>query len=289
MALACGAQLLEERLHASPLGLPLGVQLYSVRDLLGSDFAGVLKQLAALGFGEVEAAGFYKHSAQEVRAMLNDAGVRMPSAHFSHADLAKDFDGIVEFSKAVGMHYLICSFPGFKNPARLNHAGSGDITKEFMLEDWRWNAEQFNKMGEKARAAGLQFGYHNHKMEFAAQDGVVPFDELIRLTDPGLVTIEMDCGWVVVGGADPVHYLERYPDRISMLHVKDFNMASKPGSANDSPVSTELGHGTIDYHRVFKAAKKAHIKHYFVEQESFDMPVMEAMKVDADYMKKLTV
>jgi sugar phosphate isomerase/epimerase len=139
------------------------------------------------------------------------------------------------------------------------------------------------------KAAGMKFGYHNHTMEFAKQDGVSPLDEMIRLTEPSLVTFEMDCGWVVVGGANPIDYLHRYPTRISMLHVKDFKHTDKPESIAEPPPSAELGQGRLDYRPVFEAAKKANIKHYFVEQESFDIPPLEALKIDEEYMRKLTV
>jgi sugar phosphate isomerase/epimerase len=133
----------------------------------------------------------------------------------------------------------------------------------------------------------MRFAYHNHVGEFRAENGVVFYDELLRLTDPAKVSMEMDCGWVVVAGKNPVDYLTRYPTRFSMLHVKDFKMN---GSAPTSePHSTELGRGSIDYRAIFIAAKKASIEHAFVEQEDFDMPPMEALKIDADYMKALTV
>ena len=157
------------------------------------------------------------------------------------------------------------------------------------LDDWRWNAEQFNKMGERVNAAGIKFGYHNHTAEFRAANGVVMYDELLRLTDPAKVTMEMDCGWVIVGGKNPVDYLKRYPTRISMLHVKDFKLSGAPGSDTAPPPSAELGQGSIDYRPIFVAAKKANIKHAFIEQEQYDMPPMEALKIDADYMKALTV
>jgi sugar phosphate isomerase/epimerase len=157
------------------------------------------------------------------------------------------------------------------------------------LDYWRWNAEQFNRMGERVNAAGIKFGYHNHTAEFRAVNGVVIYDELMRLTDSTKVTMEMDCGWVIVGGKNPVDYLERYPKRISMLHVKDFKLSAAPGSDTEPPRSAELGRGTIDYRPIFLAAKKADIKHAFIEQEQYDMPPMEALKIDAEYMKALTV
>ena len=287
---ACGSAFLRsDQLMASPFGLPIGLQLYSVREMLAKDYEGTLKQVAALGYQEVEAAGFYDHTAAQVQSAMQAAGLRCVSAHYSCADLSGDFDKILEFNNALGVHYIICSFPGFKDPSRVKRMSFPAQVEAFTMDDYRWNADQFNHFGEKVKAAGMKFGYHNHTMEFSKKDGVVPFDELLRLTDPKLVTIEMDCGWVVVGGADPVDYLRRYPSRISMLHVKDFKHSDKPASVTAPPPAAQLGEGTLDYRPVFEAAKKAKIAHYFVEQEGFDIPPMEALKIDADYMKKLTV
>jgi sugar phosphate isomerase/epimerase len=289
-SLACSSTLLNStKLPASPLALPLGLQLYSVREMLPADFAGTLQKLGALGYREVEAAGFFGHSAQDVKQAMSDAGLRCVSAHYAWPELSRDLDKIIEFHHQISADYIICSFPGFKDPSRLkDHSYSGQV-RSFTIEDWRWNAEQFNGVGATIKAAGLEFGYHNHTMEFAAQDGIVPFDELLRLTDPALVTIEMDCGWVTVGGGDPVGYLHRYPRRISMLHVKDFKPSDKPTGPANPPVAAEMGRGTIDFHALFKAAKKGRIKHCFVEQEEYDMPPFEALKVDAIYMKSLTI
>jgi sugar phosphate isomerase/epimerase len=277
------------RLMASPFGLPIGLQLYSVREMLAKDYAGTLNQIGALGYQEVESAGYFDHSPEQVKSAMSAAGLKCVSAHYSYTNLNRDFDKIVAFNKEIGVQYIICAFPGIKDPSRLKDMSYRTQISSFTLEDYRWNADQFNKFGEKLKAAGLKFGYHNHTMEFAKQAGVVPFDEMVRLTDPELVTFEMDCGWVIVGGANPVDYLKRYPSRISMLHVKDFKHPEKPASALEPPPAAELGRGILDYRPVFEAAKKANIKHYFVEQEEFDLPPMESLKIDADYMKKLTV
>jgi sugar phosphate isomerase/epimerase len=277
------------RALASPFGLPIGLQLYSVRALLPKDYEGTLKQIAALGYQEVEAAGYFEHTAAQVKSAMSAAGLHLVSAHYSHDNLVKDFDNILAFNHEVGVNYLICSFPGIKDPSRLKDTSHRTVVNSFTMDDYRWNAEQFNKFGEKAKAAGIRFGYHNHTMEFGKQDGVVPLDEMIRLTDPSLVTFELDCGWVTVGGANPVDYLRRYPTRISMLHVKDFKPTDKPASIVDPPHPAQLGEGTLDYRPVFEAAKKANIKHYFVEQEGYDIPPLEALKIDEEYMKKLTV
>jgi sugar phosphate isomerase/epimerase len=156
------------------------------------------------------------------------------------------------------------------------------------LEDWRWNAEQFNHIGEKVSAAGMRFAYHNHTPEFGSENGVMFYDEILRLTDPATVSMELDCGWATVAGQKPDQLLSRYPTRISMLHVKDFPMGHGVAPLPEPP-STELGHGAIQYRPIFEAAKKAHIQHAFVEQEEFDMPAMQALKIDADYMRDLNV
>jgi sugar phosphate isomerase/epimerase len=276
-------------LLANPLGLPLGLQLYSVRDLLPKDYEGTLHQLSAIGYREVEAAGFFGRSASEVKQAMEQAGLHCVSAHYSYADLAPHLDEVIQFGSTLGLEYIICASAGLPDGSPAKSADPR-LTREAMtLDDWRWNAEQFNRMGERVNAAGIKFGYHNHTAEFRALNGVVIYDELLRLTDPARVTMEMDCGWVIVGGKNPVDYLRRYPTRISMLHVKDFKLTGVPGSDTDPPPSAELGRGSIDYRPIFAAASKANIKHAFIEQEQYDMPPMEALKIDADYWKALTV
>lgn len=275
----------ESLLAASTLGLPLGLQLYSVRTLLPNDYEGTLRQIAALGYREVEAAGFYNHPASQVKQALQNTGLRCVSAHYSYDDLHRQLDQIIAFSQELGSRYIICPGPG-KDLSQHRNSKSGG--PRITLDDWRWNADQFNRIGEKVNAAGMKFGYHNHTMEFQEQDGVVPYIELMRLTDPSKVTMEMDCGWVVVGGGNPVELLRRYPTRISMLHVKNFKKTGKPQSVFNPPPSAELGQGLIDYRPIFRqAAKTGNIRHAFVEQEEFDMPPMQALKIDADYMRKL--
>jgi sugar phosphate isomerase/epimerase len=275
---------------AKTLKVPLGIQLYSVRQLLPKDYDGTLKQVGALGYKEAESAGYYNHSASEVKQAMDAAGLKLVSAHYSSDDLHKQLDQIIAFSKELGIGHIICSFPGFKDPTRAKGLTGEARLHAFTLEDFRWNAEQFNIFGEKTKAAGIQFGYHNHFLEFNQTEGVTPLDEIIRLTDPDKVTFEMDCGWVIVGGGDPVAYLKKYPKRITMLHVKDFKAADPAAPAGTPRKFAELGQGTIDYAPIFKAAAKAgHIKHIFVEQEFFDIPPMESLKIDADYLRKLGV
>ena len=277
-------------LAAYPLGLPLGLQLYSLREVLPKDFDGTLKQVAAAGYKEVEAAGFYAMSAQEFKQSVDAAGLRCVSAHYPLSMLQPQLESIVEYAKELGLQYIVCSSPSLQDPSRVKVSPKEPGYHEawvqaFTLDDWKWNAEQFNQIGQRIKGQGMQFGYHNHTTEFRKQKNVVPYDELIKLTDPELVTFEMDCGWVAVAGYSPAEYLTKYPTRITMLHVKDFDL--KKGT--EHPQSTELGRGSIDYRPIFEAAKKGgHLTHYFVEQEEFDMPPLEAIRMDAEYLQKLS-
>jgi len=276
------------RLMANPLGLPLGLQLYSVRDILPKDYDGTLRQLGALGYREVEAAGFFGRTPAQVRQAMDQAGLRCVSAHYPLKDLLPKLDDTIQYGKDLGLEYIVCAAPMLKDPSRVKDANSRAARESMTLEDWRWNAEQFNHIGERVHAGGMKFAYHNHTPEFRSENGVVFYDEVMRLTDPAKVSMELDCGWAVVAGANPVELLTRYPTRICMLHVKEFKLTGTTTAA-DPPPSTEMGRGTIDYRPIFEAAKKASIKHAFVEQEQFDLPPMEALKVDADYMRALTV
>jgi sugar phosphate isomerase/epimerase len=271
-------------LMANPLGLPLGLQLYSVREILPKDYEGTLLQLAALGYREVEAAGFFGRSPNQVKQAMDHAGLHCVSAHYPLKDLLPKLDETIQFGKDLGLEYIVCAAPMLKDPSRAEDPSSRAARESMTLDDWRWNADQFNRIGERVHSAGMRFAYHNHTPEFRRQNGVVFYDEVMRLTEPAKVAMELDCGWAAVAGMNPAELLTRYSTRITMLHVKEFKLTTAT-SASAPPPSTEMGHGTIDYRPIFEAAKKANIEHAFVEQEEFDMPPMEALKVDADYMR----
>jgi sugar phosphate isomerase/epimerase len=281
-SLICSSSLLHAANgSAKTLHLPLALQLYSVRDLLPKDYAGTLKEIAALGYKEVESAGYFNHTAAEVKKAMADAGLKLVGAHHPSDDLHRNLDQILSFSHELGISYIICSSPGHKIPNPTDKAN-------FTLDDWRWNADQFNVFGEKVNAAGMKFGYHNHVLEFKETEGVVPYVELLHLTDPSKVTMELDCGWVIVGGGNPIEYLRNYPTRITMLHVKDFKRSATPPSNTNRPSVEELGQGTIDYAPILEeAAKAGHVKHCFAEQEAFNVPWIQSLKIDADYLRKL--
>ena len=282
-AALCGTGVFSSAIaYAQSLHLPLGIQLYSVREMLPKDYDGTLKMIGGLGYREVEAAGFQNHSPEDVKKSLQAANLRCVSAHYPSDLLHQKFDEILAFHKALGTaQYIICSSPGFRTaPTTKGQAQS--------IDDWRWNADEFNKFGAKVSAAGMRFGYHNHVREFATIEGQVPYEVLLKQTDPAHVTMELDCGWAVVAGTNPVELLQKHGSRISMMHVKDFVKPTDGSTNREAFKNTELGRGFIDYKPIFAAAAKAKgIKHVFVEQEGFDVPAEESLKIDAAYLLPL--
>jgi sugar phosphate isomerase/epimerase len=270
---------------ANPLGLPLAIQLYSVREQMAEDMDMTLAAVAEAGFLEVEAAALPKRTAKEIRVSLDKAGLRCVSAHHGFADLAGHFDELIAYDAELGAKYVICSSPAHRTPATASTGGA----QPFTLDDWHYNADKFNEFGDKAAKAGFKFGYHNHIHEFDVADGVLPYEELLKRTDPKKVTFELDCGWARVAGHDPVQLMQNHPKRFSMLHVKDFHLKDVAPGPNHEPKVTELGRGDIDYKPVIAQAKKnQNIRHAFVEQEAFDVPWKESLKIDAEYMKRLS-
>ena len=269
-----------------PMGLKPGIQLYSVRQQMAQDFEGTLAAVREAGYVEVESAALPKKPAAEIRKALDQAGLKCVSAHRGFADVTSNLDATIEFEKTVGVSYIICPSPGRRNPPV-----SGQTPAPLTIDDWRYNAEEFNKTGEKLKAAGITFGYHNHWVEFKPVDGKVPYEELLTHCQPDKMTFKMDLGWVKVAGQDPVALMKQYPHRFSMLHVKDFHLPPNISYATHEEAKvTELGRGSIDYRPIFaQAARNQKITHAFVEQEEFDMPWKDSLKVDAEYMKNLTI
>lgn len=265
---------------AEALGLPLGLQLYSVRELLPKDFQGTLNKLGQLGYREVEAAGFYDKSPAEIQQAMKTAGLRCVSAHYPYAKLAPNLDAILQFHKALGVPNIVCASPGRKPGG----ATEGNLS----IEDWRWNAQQFNEIGKKIKAAGMQFAYHNHYHEFQAVDGTVPYDVLLKETNPAVVDFELDCGWVAVGGGNPMEVIRQNKARIHMLHIKDFAKSDKPFSDQNRPTPVILGQGFVPLKQIFEARKQAGtIRHCFVEQEAFPKEPFEVLKEDAEFMRSI--
>jgi sugar phosphate isomerase/epimerase len=258
------------KLAADPLPMPIGLQLYSVRDLLPKDFDGTLQKLSEAGFKEVEAAGYYDKTAVQWKHAMDQAGLRCVSTHHPLPLLKQREDELIDYAKAIGLQYMICSSPMHRDPE-----AKGPMT----LDDWNWVADEFNRIGGKVKSAGMQFGYHNHMGEFEKQDGVVFYDRLLQRTDPYTVVFEMDCGWVMAAGRNPLEFIPRNPKRFPLIHVKCMSRG------NDGKYhSVVMGHGFPDYHPIFNEAKG--LKHYFVEQEEFITDPMMELRQDAIFMKR---
>jgi sugar phosphate isomerase/epimerase len=289
------------RMHANPMNTPIGLQLYTVGKEMDADPFGTLKQVAAVGYKTVELSPLAKVPLADLKKGLDDVGLKNPSGHYLLPDLMTKLDQNIDAARRLGQEYMVVTVPWVADPGRFKTDPGGDQMAFFMailagltLDDWKWNAEQFNKVGEKVKKAGLHLGYHNHNFEFKSYGSTTGYDEFIRLTDPDLVKLELDCGWVTVAGHDPAAYLTKYPDRYRLLHIKEFLKGFTPTTTlgehgPHAPVPTELGKGGIDYLHVLGAAGKGHIRAMFVEQEPpfTEMPALEAIKVDYDYLKNL--
>lgn len=269
---------------ANPLGRPVGIQLYTVKLSMQEDPAGTLKKIREIGFGEVESAGFGKLSSKEFRQQLNGAGLACPSAHLQF-DLGK-LGAAFEDAHALGAHYAVSgslrALAADPKPA---------VTASRMsLDEAKRTTEIANRIGAAAKRAGLQYAYHNHDFEFAdLGQGDIGFDLLLRESDPELVKFEIDCGWMVFAGRNPVDYFRKYPNRFPLIHVKDFLAHHDHRAGSAEMLGAELGRGVVDYKPIFAAAKKAGLRHYFVEQEGpfSRMDPLQAARVDYDYLHSL--
>lgn len=275
-ALAAAARW-DARLWANPLGLPIGLELYTVRDQCERDFPGTLQKVAQIGYQEVEMFDFYNHKASEIREALKDAGLKCPAAHYKVPQIQSGWEKQIEYAKEVGLHYMVSAW---LDPS---------VRKD--LDDYKRLADLFNQAGEQCKKAGLQFAHHNHNFEFKTFGDVVAFDELLRLTDPHLVQFEMDCFWVTRAGKDSVEYFKKYPGRIAQLHIKDIKRGYVPSTDQDLQPGpfAEVGRGVINWKRIFAAAPRAGVKHYYVEQDFCDKSPFESIKVSYDYLKNLKV
>jgi sugar phosphate isomerase/epimerase len=229
----------------------VGLQLYTVRDLMKADMPGTIARVAKIGYKEVEFAGYFGRSPAEVRALLQKNHLTSPSTHLGWESL-DNWKQVIEDSKRIGHQWI--TLPWIPEEKRQT------------IEDWRGIASRFNRAGAQARSAGLRFAYHNHNFELAPLAGTRPLDVLLNDTDPSLVDFEMDMYWVVFGGGDPLDYFNRFPGRFPLVHVKD--SAGPPDNK-----MADVGKGTIDWPKMFAQSKQAGIKHYFVEHDQPADPI----------------
>jgi sugar phosphate isomerase/epimerase len=260
------------RLDAKPVG-DFGIQLYTLRDIIGKDPKGVLKSLSSFGYKLAEGYEgpqglFWGMGHKEFKSYMDSLGMKFISSHFN---MNKDLETKAAQAGEIGMKYLICPYLG----------------KQKTMDDYKRAADSFNKAGEVCKKNGLRFAYHNHGYTFEAVDGVYPQDILMQGCDPALVDFEMDIFWVVTAGADPEAWLKKYPKRWTLCHVKD---RGKNFPAGEGDASVVLGTGSIDFPKVLKTAKGQGMKYYIVEQERYDNTTsIKAAEDDAAYMKKLSI
>jgi sugar phosphate isomerase/epimerase len=240
----------------------IGLQLYTVRTEMGKDFEGTLAKVAATGYKEVEFAGYFDKSPQDVKATLARHGLTSPSTHIAYTTIADSWDKQIEASKIIGHRFIVIPY-------------LDDATRS-QPDAWKKVAAALNKAGEATKKAGIQLAYHNHNFEFVPVNGMLPYDFLLAECDPGLVKMEMDLCWIIAGGQDPLAYFRKYPGRFPMVHVKD--LKKRPASASVPiadvlPDVTEVGSGVIDWKSIFSHAKEAGIEHYFVEHDQPAAPL----------------
>ena len=230
----------------------IGLQLYTVRDLMKTDLPGTLSKVAAIGYKEVEFAGYFGRTPAQIRELLRRDGLSSPSTHLPFESLDSGWQKQLDDAKTIGHHWAtIAWIPEDKRKT---------------LDDWKRHADSFNKAGAQAKAAGMRFAYHNHDFELRSVDGQRPLDVLLTSTDPSLVDFEMDLYWVKFGGGDPLDFFNRYPKRFPMVHVKD--SAGPPDNR-----MVDVGQGKIDFRSIFAQSDKAGIKHYVVEHDQPADPI----------------
>jgi sugar phosphate isomerase/epimerase len=255
----------------------LGLQLWSLRDQTKQSTTGALDLAVSFGFTEVETAGTGSLSVTEFAKELQARQLKVVAAHAGYEALTKDPAKVIADARVLGARYVVVPW--------LPHDKATGLTPEVA----RKAAADFNTWGAACRAAGLQFGFHPHGFEFKADAaGVTPFDIIARETDPGLVVFEMDVFWVVHPGQDPVKLLEKYPGRWHLMHVKDLRKGAVTGIHTGAAPPTDkvaVGDGQVDWPAVLRAAAKAGVKHYFIEDEGVQ-PLKE-IPASVRYLKSL--
>lgn len=291
-ALAGGSALAKAALSGTPAGagvahFPVGVQLWCVDAQMKKDVPATLAAIRSIGYRQVEAAGLHGLTPDAFRKAVTDAGLACRSAHVSMPDLMKDTAGAIARVRDLGARYLICSSPQPDGPLPAGVAWIPAMHRAMTLDAWKRNAEQLNEVAEKAKAADLRTGYHNHPFGFAKYDGVVGWDLMLERTDPSLVTFELDCAWAAAGGRHPAAVIRRHADRISLLHLKDLTRQPTMGTVYNDYTTCAVGSGVIDWTSVLEAAAKAHIVAGYVEQEPPIKQVYRDLAKSRTYLARL--
>jgi sugar phosphate isomerase/epimerase len=244
----------------------IGVQLYTVRGEMGKDFEGALKKIAEIGYKEVEFAGYYNRTPQQVKELLTRYGLTAPAAHVPLKAVQSEMEKTIADAQIVGHKLLVCPYLEAKDRAT--------------LDDYKRHAAVFNRAGEACRKAGIEFGYHNHEFEFLTLNGQMPFDVLLAETDKNLVKMELDLYWIKKGKQDALAYFKKHPGRFVALHVKDMD-------ATPRGHFTEVGKGVLNFKEIFAQSQQAGVKYFIVEQDQTPGSPFDSLKISFDYLKQL--
>lgn len=258
---------------------PIGIQLYTLRELIGKNVMGTLKLVAETGFKEVETYGYdngkiFGISYADFVAEVKRLGMNVVSGHYGTGQTTPDkvgtpvneWERAVNDAKAAGQQYTTI-------------AGLDDAERN-SLDAVKRTCEIMNKAGEISKQYGLRMAYHNHAVEFTKVDDQLIYDVMLAELDPSLVTMELDIYWMVFAGHDPLTYFKNYPERFELWHVKDMDR-------NDRTKNSDVGSGTIDFKPLFAAANQAGMKHFFLEQENFEDVPAKCIAKGYAYLKDI--
>ena len=245
--------------------LPIGLQLYSIRNDCEKDLPGSLSQVAEMSYDGVEFAGYYGHSAEDVRKMLDDTGLVCCGGHFKlDAFLGDEFDKTVAFNKTLGNRFLV----------------TASLPAEYRadLDGWKRAADLFNEVAERAAGVDMRVGYHNHHIEFEEIDGTLPWDVFFSNTRDDVV-MQIDTGNARDGGCDPAPFIERYPGRATTVHLKEWS---------DAENGSVVGDGKEDWPTIFRLSETVGgTEWYIVEQETYPVPPMESVQQCIDNLRAM--
>lgn len=277
MFAAAGMAVMPQWLNAAERkGKAVGIQLYTLKDVISNNVKEVIENVAKAGYGEVESYGyvpkgnFWGLTPIEFKALLDQYGLKMPSGHYDFESYIEtgNLDSIkayIDVAKTLDSKYITA--PWLATKLRKN------------ADDYKSIAEKLNIAGELAKKSGLAIAYHNHDFEFKTFDGKTGLDILVSQTDPKLVSFELDLYWAEHAQNHPLDLFAKYPGRFKMWHVKDMNKLNR----NDN---TEIGNGTIDFKPIFKKAAASGLEYFFVEQEnSYSPTIYDSIKTSCTYIK----
>jgi sugar phosphate isomerase/epimerase len=245
--------------------IPIGLQLYSVREDCARDLPGTLDAVARMGYVAVEFAGYYNRNAQELRKMLDERGLKCCGTHTGFNTIVGDeLPRTIEFNQTLGNRFLIV--PGLPEERRKSRAA------------WRETAQMMNEAADRAAPAGMKVGYHNHGVEFQPMDGELPWDTFFSNTKPEVV-MQLDFGNALHGGGNPIPYVERYPGRATTVHLKEYS------ATNDKAL---IGEGDVNWQQLFHLCETVGgTEWYIVEQESYAYPPIECVDKCLQNLRKM--